>query len=75
MGHPRFVFFSYCSELLQRAADLRENAAGVRADQADRPYHDDEYDRQHHRVFGDILAGLVRPKFAQPGLVRKKIAE
>src|SRR5579863_9388915 len=48
--------------LLQRAADLREDAAGVGADQADGTDDDDEDHGEHDRVFGDVLTLLVAPK-------------
>lgn len=47
MGHPRFVIAKIL-RLLDRAADLREDVAGIRADQADGSYDDDEDHRQHH---------------------------
>jgi len=56
--------------LLKRAADLREDVAGVGADQADGAHDDDEDHREHHGVFGDVLTFFIGPE-----LVRAKIAK
>lgn len=48
--------------LLDGAANLRENVAGIGADEADRPHDDHENHRQHNRVFCDILTALIAPE-------------
>lgn len=48
--------------LLDRTANGREHVVGVAANQANRPHDDYQDDRQHHRVFGDVLALLILPK-------------
>jgi hypothetical protein len=50
--------------LLDRASNLREDISRVRADQPHRPHDDDENDRKHHRVLGDILTLFIFPKTA-----------
>ena len=58
-------FAAIVGRLLYRAADLREDVAGVGADEPDRAHDDYENHRQHHRVFGDILSGFVGPELVQ----------
>ena len=55
--------------LLDGAADLREDVAGVRTDQTHGADDNDEDHRQHDRVFGDILTSFIGPK------LQAKIAE
>jgi hypothetical protein len=52
------------SWLLDRAADLREDVARIRSDQPDGAEYNDKNDRQHHRIFCNILPALIRPKIA-----------
>jgi hypothetical protein len=60
--------FRKCA-LLNRAAHLREDIARIGADQTDCAYHNHEHDRQHHRVFGDILTVFVGPEPVPPSVV------
>src|SRR5580698_6201464 len=54
-----------CWELLNRAANVRENVVGVRADEPDRSHHDHQNHSQHHRVLSDVLTALITPKVLQ----------
>jgi len=50
-------------ELLREpASDLGEHIVGVGANQPDRTDNNHENDRQHDRVFRDVLAVLFTPK-------------
>lgn len=44
------------AQLLNFAADLRENSVGVGANHSYHADHNHENDHQHDRVFGDILS-------------------
>jgi hypothetical protein len=48
--------------LLNRAANLRENSAGVGPDQPHHAHDDYKDDCQHDRVFSDILSFIVPAK-------------
>ena len=48
--------------LLDRAAYLREHIVGIRPDEANRSNHDHQNNRQHDRIFRDILAALIIPE-------------
>jgi len=48
--------------LLYRTGYCGEGIVGVRSDQADRSYYQDQDDSQHYRVFGDILSFIFPPK-------------
>jgi hypothetical protein len=47
------------TELLDCAADLREDIASVRANQPDRAYNDDDDDGQHDGILGDVLPFFI----------------
>jgi hypothetical protein len=48
--------------LLDGAANLRKDIVRVRSNQTDRAHDNYENDRQHHRVFRDVLALLIVPE-------------
>jgi hypothetical protein len=50
------------AELLDRAADFRKHSVRVRPDEPDRTHDDYQNHRQHHSIFGNILALLIVPK-------------
>ena len=74
VGHPIDFSPELCG-LLEGAADLREDVAGVGADQADGADDDDEDDGEHDRVFGDVLTLLIGPELAGRYLLQPRIAE
>jgi hypothetical protein len=47
--------------LRDRTGNLRKDVIGIRADQPDCTYHDDQNDSQHHRILSDILAMFFAP--------------
>lgn len=48
--------------LFNRAGDRREYVIGVGADEPDGSNYDHQNDRQHHRVFRDVLTLFVAPQ-------------
>jgi hypothetical protein len=51
-----------CTELLDGTGNVGKHVVGVRADEANRAHDDDQNDGKHHRVFGDVLTGLIPPE-------------
>ncbi len=48
--------------LLYRAANLGEYVVGIRSDESNRAYDDDQNHSQHHRVLRNVLAMLIIPQ-------------
>ena len=48
--------------LLNSAADLGEYVVGIRSDESNRAYNDDQNHSQHDRVLRDVLTLLIIPQ-------------
>ena len=48
--------------LLDGAAYLREDVVGIRSNEPNGAHNDNQNDRQHDRVFRDVLTFLITPK-------------
>src|SRR5713101_6064800 len=46
-------------QLLNRARRRREDVVGVRADQPDGTHHNHQNDREHYRIFRDVLGFVI----------------
>jgi hypothetical protein len=55
---------------LNGAGGLRKNGVRIGSDEPNCAHNDDEDRRQHNRIFGDILAFVIRPECSDQGMHR-----